>query len=312
MRYTTLKKTNLRISRIGLGTNAVGGHNLFENINEEAGKKFVEAALEEGITFLDTADIYGKGRSEELIGQVISGRPRNEIVLATKGSQNWQTADGSVQTDNSPAYLRQAFEASLKRLQTDYIDLYYIHFPDGKTPIGEAVAELVKWKEEGKIRAIGVSNLSFEQLQEANVHGDINALQMPYHLLDRSVEKDILPYCVENDISFIPYGPLAFGLLGGKYTKEFTLAPNDWRRSVSLFSSDEFENSLAKVEQLKKVAANKNSTVSHLSLAWLLSQNGVDSVIPGGKHPEQIRDTAKASRLLLTAEDLSQIDDILS
>lgn len=312
MRYTTLKKTNLRISRIGLGTNAVGGHNLFEDLNEEEGKNFVRAAIEEGITFIDTADIYGKGRSEELVGEVINERPRNEIVLATKGSQNWQTADGSVQTDNSPAYLRQAFEASLKRLNTDYADLYYIHFPDDKTPIGDAVAELVKLKEEGKIRAIGVSNVSIEQLKEANAHGDVNALQMAYHMLDRSVEKEILPYCIEHNISFIPYGPLAFGLLGGKYTKDFKLAPNDWRQSVPLFADGEFEKNLAKVERLKEIAAAKDTMISHLALAWLLAQTGVDSVIPGGKHPEQIHDTAKASRVLLTEEDLKNIDTVLS
>ncbi|OMP66014.1 aldo/keto reductase [Domibacillus epiphyticus] len=310
MQYTKLKKTNLNISRIGLGTNAVGGHNLFDNLNEEDGKNFVRAAIDEGITFIDTADIYGKGRSEELVGEVIKEKPRNEIVLATKGANEW-FPDGSVVKNNNPSYLRKAFENSLKRLDTDYVDLYYIHFPDGKTRVSDAVAELVKLKEEGKIRAIGVSNMSIDQLKEANAHGDIHALQMAYHMFDRSVEKDVLPYCIEHDISFVPYGPLAFGLLGGYYTKDFTLPANDWRNSVPLFAKGEFEKNLTKVELLKEFAAKKSTTISHLALAWLLAQDGVDSVIPGGKRPEQIRDTAKAAGVLLHDEDLKKIDEIL-
>ncbi len=311
MKYTQLKKTDIQISQIGLGTNAVGGHNLYDNLNEENGKDFVRAAIEEGITFIDTANIYGKGRSEELVGEVLREVPRDQIILATKGANEW-FPDGTVRLNNEPAFLRKSLEESLKRLQTDYVDLYYIHNPDGKTPIGEAVGELVRMKEEGKIRAIGISNMTIEQVKEANAHGDINALQLEYSMLNRSVEKELLPYCVEQNISFIPFGPLAFGLLGGKYTKDFTLTANDWRNSVQLFTNGEFEKNLAKVEKLKEFAAAKNTTVSHLALAWLLAQDGVDAVIPGGKRPEQIRDTVKAINVNLFAEDLKRINDILA
>lgn len=311
MKYTQLKKTDIQISQIGLGTNAVGGHNLYDNLNEENGKDFVRAAIEEGITFIDTANIYGKGRSEELVGEVLREVPRDQIILATKGANEW-FPDGKVRLNNEPAFLRKSLEESLKRLQTDYVDLYYIHNPDGKTPIGEAVGELVRMKEEGKIRAIGISNMTIEQVKEANAHGDINALQLEYSMLNRSVEKELLPYCVEQNISFIPFGPLAFGLLGGKYTKDFTLTANDWRNSVQLFTNGDFEKNLAKVEKLKEFAAAKNTTVSHLALAWLLAQDGVDAVIPGGKRPEQIRDTVKAINVNLFAEDLKRINDILA
>lgn len=311
MLYTQLKKTDIKISQFGLGTNAVGGHNLYDNLNEQNGKDFVRAAINEGINFIDTANIYGKGRSEELVGEVLREFPRDSIVLATKGANEW-FPDGTVKLNNDPRFLRKSLEDSLNRLQTDYIDLYYIHNPDGKTPISDAVGELVKMKEEGKIRAIGISNMSLEQVKEANAHGDINALQLEYSMLNRSVEKDLLPYCVENNISFVPFGPLAFGLLGGKYTKDLALTPNDWRNSVPLFSKDEFEKNLTKVEELKKFAANKNTTVSHVALAWLLAQEGVDSVIPGGKHPQQIHDTVKAIDIKLLEEDLKKINDILS
>lgn len=311
MKYTNLGKTDIKISRMGLGTNAVGGHNLYDNLDEEAGKNFVRAAIEEGINFIDTANIYGKGRSEELVGEVLREFPRDKIILATKGANQW-FSDGSVVLNNEPVFLRQSLEESLKRLQTDYIDLYYIHNPDGKTLIGDAVAELVKMKEEGKIRAIGISNMTLEQVKEANAHGDINALQLEYSMLNRLVEKELLPYCVENNISFIPFGPLAFGLLGGKYTHDFTLSANDWRNSVSFFADGEFAKNLAKVEKLKSIASLKNTTVSHLALAWLLSQNGVDSVIPGGKHPEQIRDTVRAVNVELDEQDLKVIDEIIA
>lgn len=311
MQYTQLKKTDIKISRMGLGTNAVGGHNLYDDLNEENGKDFVRAAIDEGITFIDTADIYGKGRSEELVGEVLREVPRDSIILATKGANEW-FPDGTVELNNNPAYLRKAFENSLKRLQTDYVDLYYLHCPDGKTPIDDAISELVQLKEEGKIRAIGVSNMTLEQLKEANAHGDINALQMEYSMFNRSVEKDLLPYCVENNISFVPFGPLAFGLLGGKYTKDFTLTANDWRNSVPLFAEGTFENNLIKAEKLKEVASDKNTVISHLALAWLLAQDGVDAVIPGGKRPEQIRDTAKSINVVLNDEDLKRINDILA
>lgn len=311
MQYTQLKKTDIKISQMGLGTNAVGGHNLYDDLNEENGKDFVRAAIDEGITFIDTADIYGKGRSEELVGEVLREVPRDSIILATKGANEW-FPDGTVELNNNPAYLRKAFENSLKRLQTDYVDLYYLHCPDGKTPIDDAISELVQLKEEGKIRAIGVSNMTLEQLKEANAHGDINALQMEYSMFNRSVEKDLLPYCVENNISFVPFGPLAFGLLGGKYTKDFTLTANDWRNSVPLFAEGTFENNLIKAEKLKEVASDKNTVISHLALAWLLAQDGVDAVIPGGKRPEQIRDTAKSINVVLNDEDLKRINDILA
>jgi myo-inositol catabolism protein IolS len=310
MKYTKLKKSNIEVSVIGLGTNAVGGHNLFQNLNEEDGKDFVREALKNGVTFIDTADIYGPGRSEELVGEVLKEFNREDYVIATKGAQRW-SSDGSIKTNNRPEYLRQALEKSLQRLQLDCVDLYYLHFPDGETPFAESIGELARLKEEGKIRSIGISNVSLEQLKEANANGDISVLQSPYNMFDRSAEAELLPYCIENNISFIPYGPLAFGLLGGGFTKDSKLDEQDWRNSIPLFQGDQFQQTLTKVDKLKEFALKKDTTLPNLALAWLLAQEGVDAVIPGGKRKERIRENTQASDIVLSNEELAIINDIL-
>ncbi|SDN68659.1 aldo/keto reductase [Bacillus sp. OK048] len=310
MKYTTLKKSELKVSEIGLGTNAVGGHNLFQNLKEADGIDFVREALNNGVNFIDTADIYGLGRSEELVGEVIKEFNRNDIVIATKGAQHW-SPDGSVRTDNRPKYLREAVEKSLQRLQLDFVDLYYLHFPDNETPFTESIGELARLKKEGKIRAIGVSNVSIEQLKEANAHGDISVLQSPYNMLDRSAEAELLPYCVENNISFIPYGPLAFGLLGGGFTKNTTIDSQDWRNSIPLFQGEQFQQTLETVDKLKEVAAQKETSLPNLALAWLLAQEGVDAVIPGGKRKERILENIHASEIILSKLEITMISDIL-
>lgn len=307
MKFSVLQKTDMQISALGLGTNAVGGHNLYKNLNEETGKDFVRAAFDHGITFIDTADVYGKGRSEELVGEVLKEYDRSRFIIATKGGSDWRSGT----KNNAPAYLRRALEESLERLQLDYVDLYYIHWPDGETPISEAVAELSRLKKEGKIKAIGVSNVSLEQLKEANSTDEISAVQLAYNMLNREIEQDILPYCVENKISVIAYGPLAFGILGGTYTEDFVLEDGDWRNSVPLFQEGNFEKNIRIVEQLKRVADKKGTDVSNLALAWLLEQPGVDAVIPGGKKPEQVLSNIAASDIRLEAEVLNEIDQIL-
>lgn len=309
MKYTKLQKAGLTISKLGLGTNAVGGHNLYNDVNEEEGKRLIEEAIQQGVTFFDTADSYGFGRSEELVGQVLK-RNRHEFVLATKGGIQ-PLLNGETYINNEPSYLRNAVENSLRRLQTDYIDLYYLHFTNSETSYIDSIGELIRLKEEGKIRSIGISNVNIEQLKEANQHGYIDVVQSPYNMLDRTAGEELLPYCIEVGISFIPYGPLAFGILGGKYTEDFKLNEGDWRKSVNLFEENTYKNNFKKVEKLKGLAEEKNIEVSHIALAWLLNKQGIDTVIPGGKRAEQIRESVRAVDALLNEQDMKQIESIL-
>jgi len=305
MKFTTLKKTDIRISRIGIGANKVGGHNYYSNLDEMEGKDFIKEAIRLGVNFIDTADVYGLGRSEELIGEVLQSidTKREDLIIATKGGITDSGGTGK-ESNNKPEYLRSALEKSLKRMQTDYVDLYYLHMPDGETPLSESIGELSRLKEEGKIRAIGVSNLNLEQLKEANQTAEISALQSGYSMLDRSVEKDVLPYCAEHEISFIPYLPLFNGLLGGKYSVENPPVQ-------TYLGAEELHESLKKVDKLRAIVSDKQTTMANLALAWLLAQNGVDAVIPGGRRPDQVRGVMGAIDVKLTQTDLLKINEIL-
>ncbi|WP_342689423.1 oxidoreductase [Bacillus pumilus] len=309
MKKVTLGRTDLQVNPIGLGTNAVGGHNLFPNLSEDAGRELVETALDQGVNFLDSAFIYGLGRSEELIGEIIAKRGgRENLVLATKGAH--KEVNGQIELDNSRDFLREQVENSLKRLQTDNIDLYYMHFPDGRTPLEEVAGTLKELKDEGKIRAIGASNLDFEQLQAFNRDGYLDVLQSEYSLLKREAEQDLLPYCVEHRISFIPYFPLASGLLTGKFTKDATF--DDIRAKDPLFQGEAFLQNLEKVDKLKAIAQSKNAETAHVALAWLLAQDGIDAIIPGAKRAEQVLQNLKTNDIQLTKEEINQIDHIFS
>ena len=302
-----LGKSGLYVNPIGLGTNAVGGHNLFPNLDNENGKNIVRTAIEHGINFLDSAYIYGPETSEQLIGEVLkeSGK-RGDIILATKGAH--KLIDGKMEVDNSPAFLKKTVEDSLRRLQTDYIDLFYIHFPDEATPKDEAVGALQRLKEEGKIRAIGVSNFSLEQLKEGNKDGYIDVLQSGYNLFNRQAEADLIPYVKEHQISFIPYFPLASGLLTGKFTKDSTFT--DGRAKNPLFQGENFIQNLQKVDQLKEIAAEKSVGVANIVLAWYLTRDTIDAVIPGAKKPQQVLDNLKTTEVTLTKSEIAFIDEI--
>lgn len=306
-RLVSIGKTGLQVNPIGLGANAVGGHNIYPNLSDENGKDIVRAALREGINFIDTAYIYGPERSEELIGEVLKEEGnRDQVVIATKGAHKF--VDEKAVMDNSPAFLTEEVEKSLKRLQTDYIDLYYIHFPDETTRKDEAVGALQKLKEQGKIRAIGVSNFSIEQLEEANKDGYVEVLQSEYNLFKRGVEKDILPYCERKNISFVPYFPLAAGLLGGKYTRDTTF--DDGRAKKPMFQGDQFLQNLEKVDKLREIAQSKNVEVAHLVLAWYLEQPAIDVLIPGAKKPKQVISNLKTLEVKLSETDVKAISQI--
>ena len=304
---TRLGKTGLYINPIGLGINAVGGHNLYPELNEDTGKELVHAGIDNGLNFIDTAYSYGYGRSEELLGEVLQeSGARHELVVATKGTQRRQGNNHIV--DNSPAFLTQSVEDSLKRLQTDYIDLFYIHFPDEQTPKAEAVGALQRLKEEGKIRSIGVSNFSMDQLKDANKDGYVDVFQGEYNLLKRQAEKDYFPYVKEHGISYVPYFPFAAGLLAGKYDKNKTF--NDLRTNMPHLQGEEFERNLEKVRKLKDFAEEKGAETAHVVLAWSLARPEIDGVIPGAKRADQVLSNLSALNVQLSTEEILEIGSI--
>ncbi|PWU67059.1 MULTISPECIES: aldo/keto reductase [Gracilibacillus] len=302
-----LGKSNLYVNPIGLGANAVGGHNLYPNLDEEQGKEVVREAIRNGMNFIDTAFIYGPKRSEELIGQVIKEHGhREDFVVATKAAH--EIVKDETKLNNSPAFLKASVDDALNRLQTDYIDLFYIHFPDEDTPKAEAVGALKELKDQGKIRSIGVSNFSIEQLKDANRDGYVDVLQSEYNLFKRQAEKELLPYTAENQISFVPYFPLASGLLGGRYDENTTF--DDLRANDPLFQGEAFKANLKKVEELRPLAEAKGTEIAHIVLAWYLTRDSIDAIIPGAKRVEQVKNNLNTLDVKLTQTEIDQIDHI--
>ncbi|MDC4184687.1 aldo/keto reductase [Loigolactobacillus coryniformis] len=304
----TIGKSAVTTVPLGLGTNAVGGTNLFPDLEDDTGKAIVRTGLEAGITLLDTAFAYGLGHSEELIGQVLKDYDRHQVVVASKAAQD--LSSGEVELNNSPKFLRQAVDDSLRRLQTDYLDIFYIHFPDQQTPKDEAVSALNDLKQAGKIRAVGVSNFSLAQVKEANRDGYVDVVEDQYSLLHREAEADLLPYLQQQKISFVPYFPLASGLLTGKYHADVTFPANDIRHKNPDFQGDRFAMIVKKVAQLQSVADAHAATIAQVVLAWYVQNPQIGVVIPGAKKAAQVTVNAKALDIKLTAAEYQQIDQL--
>lgn len=304
--FVNLGKSDVELFPIALGTNAVGGHNLYPNLDEEQGKDVVRQAINHGINLLDTAYIYGPERSEELVGEVVKEYPREQIKIATKGSHEFDE-NQEVHQNNQPEYLKQQVENSLKRLQTDYIDLYYIHFPDDNTPKDQAVAALQELKEQGKIKAIGVSNFTLDQLKEANKDGYVDVVQLEYNLLHRENEA-VLQYCVDHLITFIPYFPLASGILAGKYDENTKFS--DHRTTRRDFIPGVFEENVRRVKALESLAAAHQTSIANIVLAFYLTRPAIDVIIPGAKRAEQVIENIKAADIVLSDDEIQYIDEL--
>lgn len=304
--FVNLGKSDVEVFPIALGTNAVGGHNLYPNLDEEQGKDVVRQAINHGINLLDTAYIYGPERSEELVGEVVKEYPREQIKIATKGSHEFDE-NQEVHQNNQPEYLKQQVENSLKRLQTDYIDLYYIHFPDDNTPKDQAVAALQELKEQGKIKAIGVSNFTLDQLKEANKDGYVDVVQLEYNLLHRENEA-VLQYCVDHQITFIPYFPLASGILAGKYDENTKFS--DHRTTRRDFIPGVYEENVRRVKALESLAAAHQTSIANIVLAFYLTRPAIDVIIPGAKRAEQVVENIKAADIVLSDDEIQYIDEL--
>jgi aryl-alcohol dehydrogenase-like predicted oxidoreductase len=272
-------------------------------------------ALELGINHFDTSDLYGKGENERLLGRFLKGRRREDLLIASKFGvlRDPDGPSGSTydrQLDSSPAYARQACEASLRRLGTDYIDLYYIHRLDPGIVVEDAIGGLADLVGEGKIRAIGLSEVSPEILRRASAVHPIAALQSEYSLFARDVEAAVLPACRELGTSFLAYGPLGRGILGGKITSIDDLAPDDLRRSAPMYSAENLPRNLQLIDRVKGVAAQRGATAGQIALAWLQAQDGVIP-IPGTKRVRYLEENAGAAAITLSAEEVATIEALV-
>lgn len=306
----TIGKSDVQATALGLGTNAVGGYNLFPNLKDEDGLQLVTAGLNHGIKLLDTAYVYGLGHSEELVGQAMHAFDRHSFALATKGAQDFSSGEQVI--NNTPEFLTAQVEASLKRLNTDYLDIYYIHFPDKQTPKAEAVGALQRLREQGKIRAIGVSNFSLEQVKEANADGYVDVVEDEFSLLHRDHEADLMPYLKDHQISFVPYFPLASGLLTGKYDQAVNFPADDIRSQISDFQEPRYSAALKAIDQVRPIAQAHDATVAQTVLAWYMQDPLVSVVIPGAKRASQVEANAQALDVTLTAAEYQTIDQAFS
>lgn len=303
----TRKIGSLDASVVGLGCNNFGW-----KIDEAETAKVVDAALEAGVTFFDTADIYGGTKSEEFLGRVLHGR-RDQVVLASKfGIKIDDARPGGAKPD----YIRQAVEDSLRRLQTDHLDLYQIHRPDDDTPIADTLGALNALVQAGKVREIGCSNFSAAQLREAEAAAQGGArfvsVQNEYSLLKREPEADVLPVCEELSIGFLPYFPLASGLLSGKYRAGRPLPAGTRIQAGEQFAHLLTPESLAVIEKLIAFSEARGRTILDLAFSWLLRQPTVASVIAGATSPMQVQTNAAAAAWPLSPGDLTEIDAILA
>ncbi|MDU0372785.1 aldo/keto reductase [Hymenobacter endophyticus] len=296
------------VSTMGLG--CMGMSDFYGDRDEAESLRTLARALELGVTFLDTADMYGPYTNEELVGKALKGQ-RDKVILATKfGIQRDPQNPDKRGINGRPEYVRQAVEGSLKRLGTDYIDLYYQHRVDPNTPIEETVGAMAELVKEGKVRYLGLSEAAPETLRRACKVHPITALQTEYSLWSRDPEDEILPTCRELGVGFVPYSPLGRGFLTGQIQRFEDLAADDYRRHTPRFQGENFQKNLDLVARIKEIAAEKSCTPGQLALAWVLAQ-GEDIVpIPGTKRVAYLEENLGAAEILLSLEDLARINRI--
>lgn len=315
MQYRTMGASDLTVSAIGFGCWEMGG-NQYGDVDDREETRAVHRAIDLGVTLFDTAAIYGHGHAEEVLGKALGAR-RKEIVLVTKGGLSWEVVGGPSWRDSTRETILRDMDSSLKRLGTDYVDLYLIHWPDQKTPIEETMGALNDLVQAGKTRYIGVSNYSAAQLREAKRAADICANQVGYNLFDRRWEREMFPTARELGIGVMAYGPMAHGLLTGAFSTETTFVEWDWRSrgsafGQSLFTAENFPRNVAVADRLKEVAARLGTTLPMLAIAWVLQQPAVGVALAGIRTPEEIEHNIGALDVRFSPGDLREIDDIMA
>jgi aryl-alcohol dehydrogenase-like predicted oxidoreductase len=320
MEYRNLGETDLKCSVISFGAWAIGGWRWGGNDRKESVNAIL-AAYEHGITSIDTAPAYGQGLSEEIIAEALQQIPRDKVQILTKYGLRWDRKEGefwfsSTSMDGSAIDLyklssakniMEECEDSLKRLRTDYIDLYQAHWPDSTTPVSETMEAIIKLKEQGKIREAGVCNYSASQMKKAGETYSLASDQVPYSMVLREIEKDLVPYCIENKKSIIAYSPLQRGLLTGKIKPGHVFTEGDHRPGLPYFSPHNIEVVNKMLDSLRPLATEKKATLAQLVLSWTINQPGITIALAGARNDKQAIENAKAGDMKLTAQEMNFI-----
>ncbi|MBL0728134.1 aldo/keto reductase [Piscinibacter sp. HJYY11] len=315
MKATTIGRSGIRCETVGLGTWAMGGW-MWGGNDDAAALEGIRASLDAGIRFIDTAPAYGLGRAERLVGAALEGRRREDVVIATKCGLVWHTRQGTHFFDEAGmavfrhlgrASILHEVEQSLARLKTDYIDLYFTHWQDSTTPIAETMDTLSDLKAKGTIRAIGISNASPEVLREYLKHGQIDAVQERYSLLDREIEAEIVPICQANGVSVVGYSSMALGLLSGPIPPERQFTGDDQRATDPRFSAENRARLQKFFDAIEPVRARHQCSFAQLMVAWTVAHGSVSIALCGARNPRQAAENAGAARLTLSSTDLAAI-----
>jgi aryl-alcohol dehydrogenase-like predicted oxidoreductase len=308
MEQIEIGSSGVKTSRIGLGTWAIGGW-MWGGADEGKAIATIRSAVERGVTLIDTAPAYGFGNSEEIVGRALQGGLRDKVQIATKVGLAWN--NGKVHRDSRPARVRQEIEDSLRRLGTDVIDLYQVHWPDLETPFEETASVLEEMRRAGKIRAIGVSNFSPEQMETFRAAAKLDAVQPPYNLFEREMEVDVLPYAVKTNTTILSYGALCRGLLSGKITSGTTFEGDDLRKVDPKFRGERFLHYLAAVRELEELARERfGKSVLALAVRWVLDQ-GPTIALWGARRPDQLAPIVEIDGWTIDEASKRAIDEIL-
>ena len=298
MKYQKVGKTDINVSVVSFGCWELGGGDKWQLRSDEGNIKALRAAYKNGITTFDTAVNYGDGHSEEVAGIALEDIRKNLIIATKVRPDNLRAAD-----------VRTSVEASLKRLRTDYIDLLYVHHPNDEIPIEDTMSEFNKLKDEKIIKAIGVSNFSIKQLKDAAECAVIDAVQLEYSLLQRSLEDEILPYCMKNSISLMSYSSIAKGILSGAYhIGGLSINPDDFRAKRRLFIPEHMEKEKELILLMKEIADSKGVAISQIAVSWILQQPGMTSAIVGTQSEKHLMDNIKAADIVLTPAECEKLD----
>ncbi len=320
MDLRTLGKSEVKVTPIAFGAWAIGGW-MWGGAEDKTALRAISASYDMGITTIDTAPVYGFGKSEELIGKAMAGVPRDRYQILTKFGMNWQTEQGEYffdTTDNQGKPIKmykfsgkekviQECEDSLRRLKTDYVDLLQIHWADMTTPISETMEAVAKLIKQGKVRAAGVSNYSAEQVEEALKTVNIASNQVPYSLINRSIEKDVIPQAIRRGVSIIPYSPLQRGLLTGKIKRDHKFGEGDTREGNLYYKPENIDRANALLQKIKPIADAHQATVSQLVINWTVNQPAMGTVLVGARDEQQVKDNVSALNFKLSEHELKTI-----